>query len=262
MAVRSLFIGLMTFALLASAGCGLIAPAKLISPPKLSPGSTVRANFGDQAVRIDAPFSSDVVAVALWFHGQGGNVDTRMNQEWLNVLRERGWAVASGDLGGNSWGDADAVRTARELERWATLVSGRPVKLVVAGSMGAATSLNAMVQGQVRTPCWYGTMPVFDLNSLLSVPGIDVDLQRVYPAGIPPLFNPADNALPPGTYRVISSDEDTKVPARSNADPLAARTAASVLKVTGDHGDPSHFDADDLAQFATECLEANPAGGK
>lgn len=263
MFTRSFFASALAVALFAVGGCGVISThTKLGSTPKLPSGSTSRAVLSGQAVRIDAPLSNDFVAIALWFHGQGGDADTRMNQSWLNILREHGWAVASGDLGGNSWGNSTAVRAARDLQRWATLITGKPVKLIVAGSMGAATSLNAIIRGQIRAPCWYGTMPVFDIRSLALVPEFGAQLRAAFPGGIPPEYNPPDGNLPPGIYRVVSSDADTKVPAQSNADQLAARTAASVLKVSGEHGDPSHFNSGDLEKFASKCLTANPSSGK
>lgn len=234
-----------------------IALASCTPEPKLEPGSVTRAVLDGQDVRIDAPLTEEIRGVAVWFHGRGGDVDTRMDSNWLNSIREAGWAVASGDLGGpTGWGDPASVSAAGELSRWASDQAGAPVKLVIAGSMGAVVALNAMVRGGVEAPCFYAIMPVFDLRSL-PVPSYIADLQRVYPTGIPASANPAESDLPRVTYRVLSSDSDSEVPAQLNADVFASRTDASVLKVQGDHGDRSHFNADDLSQFAMKCLHDN-----
>lgn len=241
-----IFIGIFSIALVACT-----------PEPRLEPGSVTRAVLSGQNVRIDAPFTDVIVGVAVWFHGRGGNVDTRMDGRWLNSIRAAGWAVASGDLGGpTGWGDPASVVAAHELADWASDQAGAPVKLAVAGSMGAVTALNAMVHGEIEAPCFYATMPVFDLHSL-TTPSFIADLGRIYPDGIPAWANPAENNLPEAAYRILSSDSDTEVPPQSNADVFAGRTGASAFKVQGDHGDSSHFDPADLSQFAAECLEDN-----
>ena len=71
-------------------------------------------------------------------------------------------------------------------------------------------------------------------------------------------------------YRMVTSPEDTWVRESENAgrlaDGLQARGAdASVFLVHGTHDDPSHFDVDDLLDFAASCEdekgEAVPGGG-
>lgn len=205
---------------------------------------TTRAVIDGQDVRIDAPTTGGTEAVAVWLHGHGGDVDTRMNEPWLNALREKGWSIASGDLGGGTaWGDTEAVDAAKDLVQWAEQYG--PVRLIIAGSMGAVTALNA----NLDAPCWYAVMPVYDLNTVNNVPGASGDLA----AGV--RDNPVDTPPPSGVWRVVLSDKDTWVPADRNGRLLAERTDATMLEASGEHGDPSHFNSEDLARFAEGCVE-------
>ncbi|MCZ1070823.1 hypothetical protein [Rhodococcus sp. A5(2022)] len=219
---------------------------------------TIRGQIDGQNVRVDLPTAGTLQGLAVWFHGQSGTVDTRMNEDWLNALRAQGWAVASGDLGGDAWGNQDAITAASALTEWATDQAGVPVRLLVAGSMGALTSLNALTHGAIAADCWYGTMPVLDQSTVGNVPESSDQLRKAFGGSIPGEFTPAESSLPPLRYRVLASPEDTWVPKTSNADLLAdlvPETAnVTTLEVSGEHGDPSHFDADDLAAFAGECI--------
>lgn len=255
-------IGLLAvLALAVGAACGF-ALATRRSYEGSDGALTIRASLGDQSVRLDLPTGGHVQHLAIWFHGQGGDVDTRMNQPWLNGLRGEGWAVASGDLAGNAWGNRAATDDAADLSEWAQKRSGQPVSLIVAGSMGALASLTAMEHGWLTPRCWYGTMPVLDLTTVARVPSADAQIRAAYDGPPPVADSPALSAspLPAIAYRVLASPQDTWVPKSSNADRLADRlpTKATLTSraVSGEHGDPSHFDARDLQQFASRCTNS------
>lgn len=222
---------------------------------------TIRETVAGQAMRIDlAPGKPK--GLAIWFHGQGGTADTRMNEAWLNELRVAGWAVASADFHGNAWGNPDAVADVAALTKWASEKSGKDATLYVAGSMGGLTSLNSMAQGGHTPKCWYGTMPVVDQSSVSNVPDADKQIREAFgSASVPQASIPARNlgSLPSAKYRILSSPDDTWVPAAANADVLThalkvAGREVSTLAVRGEHGDPSHFNGADLVTFARDCL--------
>ncbi|MHA4848750.1 hypothetical protein L1080_004280 [Rhodococcus sp. MSC1_016] len=221
---------------------------------------TVRTWLGTEQVRLDRPLVGDAKAVALYFHGQGGNVDDRMGSPWLNTLREAGWSVASGDLNLVSWGNPQSVNAAANLQKWAEETAGAPVKLIVAGSMGAAVSLNALGAGAVSAPCWYGFQPVVDLNSVGNVPGQAAQITAAYGASIPDTSNPITGAakLPDIDYHVLASPGDTQVPKAANGDRLANIVPdpkrLTQAAATGEHGDQSHFNPIDLGTFARGCV--------
>lgn len=170
--------------------------------------------------------------------------------------RDNGWAVASADFHGSQWGNRVAVKDTARLVLWATQTTGITPTLWIAGSMGAATSLNTLLHSEVPKPrCWYGTQPVVDLATVGNVAGSSVEIGRAYTGEVPPKWNPALNiaALPPITYRVLASPQDTRVPAALNGDRLTALPATTYQAVSGEHGDPSHFNSTDLLTFAQGC---------
>jgi hypothetical protein len=239
------------------------AAAAALAERNLDGDLTRTAVLLGQQARLDLPKTGPAKAVAVFFHGQNANVDTRMNEGWLNSLRNAGWAVASSDFHGSVWGNRDAVADSKELIKWAESQTGAKVQLFVGASMGGLTSLNTLRQPDVQVKCWYGTMPVVDLEkSGVSVPGAAAQLVKFVPAGDRSWANAAANLgeLPKGTtYRVLASPDDTMVKAAENAAPLTAYLAGqgygvTTLAGTGEHGSASHFNAADLSAFAAGCL--------
>jgi hypothetical protein len=224
------------------------------------PDFTVTETIDGQVMRVDlAPGKSK--GLAVWFHGQGGTAQTRMNEAWLNALRVDGWAVASSDFHGNAWGNPEAVKDTDALVRWASEKSGHSAGLFIAGSMGGLASLNSMAAGVASPNCWYGIQPVVDQSTVGNVPDSGNQILAAYGGTVPASSNPARNLgkLPAVKYRIVSSPDDTWVPANKNAAVLTAGLKAvgsevSTLTVKGEHGDPSHFNSADLLAFATTCV--------
>jgi hypothetical protein len=217
---------------------------------------TMRSVLDSQKVRLDMPFEAEPLGTAVWFHGQGGDADFRMDEDWLNTLRENGWAVASGDMRINGWGNAASVSDAAALVDWAEGEAGAEATLYVAGSMGALTSLHLMAGG-VAPQCWYGIMPVIDLDSVEAVPNSAEQIAEAWGSTKSDVAWVTD--LPESTaYRVLASPDDTWVPESENAAVLAEALPEMSLKaVAGEHGDASHFDAADLAAFAAGCYSTS-----
>lgn len=223
----------------------------------------IRAELDGEPVRIDLPIQKPLRGVAIWFHGQGGDEDTRMGGEWLNALRRDGWAVASSRFHGSSWGSPASVSDTKNLVNWISALTGMEPSLWVAGSMGGAISLNTMIQAGLTPRCWYGTKPVVDLTSVANVPDAITQLGSVWGGRgrAPSEWNPAEmiSRLPTSTvYRVLASPEDAWVPADSNGRRLITKlsqvgVSASYRPVTGWHGDDSHIDIGDLRAFAASC---------
>lgn len=221
---------------------------------------TIMARLNGQTVRIDLPTGGVPAGTALWFHGQGGDANGRMNSSWLNSIRAKGWAIASSDYHRNAWGNAAAVQDTKELMAWAQEKSGQPVRLFIAASMGSTTSLNTLIDG-ASPSCWYGVDPVVDLSAVGSVQNSAKQIAEAYAGALVSSGNPAAHlaALPKSTqYRIVASPGDTMVPAASNANSLEAylTTAGftvSSMTVSGEHGDASHFNGRDLAAFAVGC---------
>ncbi|WP_435744401.1 alpha/beta hydrolase family protein [Nocardioides sp. SYSU DS0663] len=227
------------------------------------PSETVRSTLAGQSVRLSLPGGGiEPRGLVVWFHGQGGNVNDRVDGPWLDSLRRDGWAIASSEFHRKSWGNAASTKDAARLIEWAGDQTGLEPSLWVAGSMGATVSLNALVHGVQPPPCWYGVKPAIDLTEMDQVPGGPGWIRKAYGGPVPADRNPVRNLdrLPADTrYRIVSSKTDEWVMWDENTQPLVANLRArgvehSLLDVEGPHQHPSHFNARDLVAFAESCL--------
>ena len=217
--------------------------------------------WDEQQVRLSMPATNEPKGIAVFFHGQNGHVDNRMNDPWLQALVRDGWIVASSDFHTDSWGNEASTEDTRQLVSWAEKESGTPVRVFVSGSMGGTVSLNAMIHGGLAPACWYGVKPAVDMHTMGNVPGANRIISEAYGGEVPADRNPVDNVdrLPLETrYRMVASRGDTWVFFDKNAGPLARGLEkrggeASIHEVQGTHDHPSHWDADDLVAFANSC---------
>jgi hypothetical protein len=225
-------------------------------------GEVIRGRLKAQDVRLSLPPTADPKGVAIFFHGQTGGVDNRMDEPWLQALVRSGWVVASSDFHTASWGNEVSTEDTALLAEWATEQTGEPVRLFVSGSMGATVSLNAMTHGVQAPACWYGVKPAVDPTRMDAVPGADRIIKEAFGGqAIPVDRNPAlniDRLSVETRYRLVASVNDQWVRYDENAGLLASgleRRGAevSILPVTGTHDDPLHFDVGDLVDFASRC---------
>jgi hypothetical protein len=233
-------------------------------------GAVIYGKLKAQDVRLTIPPTNDPKGIAVYFHGQNGGVDNRMDEPWLQGLVRAGWVVASSDFHTDSWGNEASTEDTTNLIDWAEEQTGDlPVRLYVSGSMGGTVSLNAMIHAGLAPPCWYGVKPAIDLTKMQHVPGGPRIIREAFGGDVPADRNPVNtiDQLPTTTrYRMVASPEDTWVIESENSDLLAAGlrargAEATVFQVHGTHDDPSHFDVDDLVRFATSCEDAEaPAG--
>ncbi|WP_205471648.1 hypothetical protein [Nocardioides sp. SYSU D00038] len=225
-------------------------------------GDVVYGKLKGQDVRLSIPATAHPKGIAIFFHGQTGGVDNRMDEPWLQALLRSGWIIGSSDFHTASWGNAASTDDTVQLVRWAEEQTGHRVKLFVSGSMGASVSLNAMAHGVKAPRCWYGVKPAVDLTTMGNVPGANRIISEAYGGQpVPADRNPVENIGSYSTdtvYRMVSSFQDTWVPRTTNAGRLAEGLAArgaevSILDVVGGHDDPSHFNATDLVTFGSRC---------
>jgi len=226
-------------------------------------GSVVRSELAGQAVRLSLPSGDgEPKGIAVWFHGQGGGADHRVESPWLEALRRDGWVIASSDFHETSWGNEASTDDTRRLIEWAEEQTGLEVELWVAGSMGAAVSLNALTFGVEPPSCWYGVKPAISLTQMDNVPGGRKFIASAYDGAPPAERDPVHNlaSLPLDTrYRVVASKDDSWVLYDQNSEQLIATLVerganVSLLPARGLHEDPSHWNAPDLVRFADTCL--------
>jgi dienelactone hydrolase len=260
---------LLRFRPLALALAVIVVLATATATAEAPTGSVIYGRVKAQDVRLSIPPTSDPKGIAVYFHGQNGGVDNRMDEPWLQSLVRSGWIVASSDFHTDSWGNEASTEDTENLIAWAEeQTDGQPVRLYVSGSMGATVSLNAMTHGITAPPCWYGVKPAIDLTKMDAVPGADRIIREAFGGDVPYDRNPVNtiDSMPTQTrYRLVTSPEDTWVREAENASRLAAGleqrgAEVSVLLVHGTHDDPSHFDADDLVRFADACADGSGDG--
>ncbi len=228
------------------------------------PSETLRGSLAGQEVRLTTPGEGiEPRGLVVWFHGQGGNVNDRIDGPWLDALRRNGYAIASSNFHAQSWGNPASTRDAELLVDWAEEKTGLPVTLWVSGSMGGSVSLNALIHGVKPPRCWYGVKPAIALTEMDEVPGGPGFIFKAFAGKVPPDRNPVANVagLPVEVrYRIVASRGDQWVIFKENAGPLSSGLRSrgadvTQLVVEGFHDDPSHFNARDLVAYADSCLD-------
>jgi hypothetical protein len=250
---------------------GVVVVALLVALLSSAPsgeqaGTTVRSELAGESVRLTLP-TGEPKGLVVWFHGQGGNVNDRIDGPFLSALRRDGWAIASSNFHAQSWGNPASTEDAALLLQWAREHTGMHPALWVSGSMGGAVSLNAMLHGVPPPPCWYGVKPAIALTRMQAVPGAPGFIRDAFGGPVPQDRNPVANldVLPLQTrYRVVSSKDDQWLDYHENAGSLISTLGArgadvTELSVQGRHDDPSHWNAPDLVTFANTCLDADPS---
>ena len=228
-------------------------------------GSIERDQLAGQDARLTLP-TGDPKGLVVWFHGQGGGANDRVDGAFLRALTRDGYAIASSSFHFQSWGNAASTDDTARLTAWAEEKTGLPVSLWVSGSMGGAISLNALLHGVTPPACWYGVKPAISLNRMDNVPTGNKFINAAYGGSVPSDRNPVKNvaSLPSDVrYRVVASPEDTWVPIEENGGALVSEldalgVEASYLAATGPHEDVSHWDSGDLVDFANSCDGLNP----
>ena len=189
--------------------------------------------------------------VVIWLHGAyqtaSSLLRTPVSAPAVAALLRHGYAVASSDAGGNSWGDAAGLQD--ELALAAALrARGLTSIYVIAESMGGLDGLRLL--DYLRPRAWVGIYPACNLGSLMSDPTLAPSITAAWgpqlAAGIA-----AESPVHPTHVRGLSmtflaSASDTVVPAGANAYPCATDLSSAGAHVTivythGQHGDPSNY---------------------
>lgn len=202
--------------------------------------------------------------LAVYLHGRNGTADDRAGTPWLTDLNDAGWVVAGGQLHDNHWGGPGSVAGLAELFAAADRFTTAPVVLLIGGSMGALAALNWIRFGDRPVGGAYLVQPCCSLSDCRDDADHRAEIDAAYTGGDlhrwDPLLADAAEFSAGVRYRFVSSADDRLIRADAHAARLADRLAPigprenSTLRVSGDHGDPSHFDPADLVAFAGRCL--------
>lgn len=200
--------------------------------------------------------------VVVYTHGSGERVENIFRdpkkEPIFNALLNEGYAIATNDAHGDNWGSAASERDQRALVEEVRR-RGLGDVYVLALSMGGFNGLGLLDDVSVRA--WAGIFPACDLRSVYDLglypgqirSGYDRTGRRLGDAiarRSPVDFDPPDG-LP---MRFWASPGDRVIPKRENTDACAALARERGAKVavtttTGDHGDPSNYDADGVLRL-------------
>lgn len=235
------------------------APA--LETPAPDAEQSLAATADGQELRLDVPAAA--VGLAVLFPAAGGSAESTLAGPVASGLRASGWAVASSDFHGNSWGSPVSTDDTVALIEWAQSSSGLVPTLFVAEGMGASTSIAAMSRTARSVPCWYGAGPLVDLASAAaSSPTVSTEISTAW-GGVP---TPEDNPLAMATtlsidttfrlaYGSVSgaAGDDANVLALAS---VLADNGADVQTVQweGTTDDLSLLDPADVIAFAEGCL--------
>jgi hypothetical protein len=259
---------------LAAVAQGQVVPAPSLSAP--TPGATPSptapekgaaglqsSELDGQQVWLSIP-DVDPVGLAVLFPGAEEQASALLRTATAEALGAAGWAVATGEFHGASWGSPASSADVAALRAWADDQVGALPALYVSFEMGGSTSLASMLRSpKVPVACWYGAGTVTDLATVgTAVPAVGSQIVSAW--GGAPSADQAINAqidqLPTATtYRVVIpgagaddlrvQDPQTLISAlEQSGHTVSQDTAASPLTTS------AQIDADDVIAMAKGCL--------
>ena len=243
---------------------GGTAPAATITPPPPDPTPTTEP-VADEPQETTLPSgtawlampAAEPVGIAVMLPDATDDARALLDAPAADALRAAGWAVATGLLGGESWGSAAASEGLSQLHEWATGVAGPAPVMLVGSGMGATTGVTTLARvPDLGVSCFYAVAPVTDLAALVGErPEMGARIAEAWGREPTPDDNPTllVTSLPDSTsYRVVVPEQPPLL--TDDANGLVASLESSghtVTSVTASAGDMA--DVDDLTSFAQGC---------
>ena len=243
---------------------GGAAPAATITPPAADPVPTT-APAADEPQETTLPSGSawlampqgEPVGLAIIAPDATDDAGALLESPAAVALGEAGWAVATGVLGGESWGSTAASDGLAQLNEWAAEAVGDVPVLLVGSGMGATTGVAALARfPDLDVGCFYAAAPLTDLAALVGEnPRIGERIAAAW--GREPTND--DNpillvpSLPVSTsYRVVVPEEPPLLTDDANAFVASLEASGhSVTSVTAAVDDGA--DTGDVIAFAEGC---------
>lgn len=234
---------------------------------------TVNVTLDGQAAQYLVPETPSGTLV-IYHHGssedEGAWTDDALKAALRGALLAEGHILAASNAHGNNWGSAAAL--ADYLALYTDAVTRYDVIKVVflSQSMGGLSGLLCVADGTIPVAGWYGIYPVCSLadmwadglgtyaDAIKAAYGIAPDGSDYVAktAGHDPLL--LAGSLYDIPMRFTASPDDTVVDKTANSDAMSALVAdytpeETVVACTGNHGNPSHFQPDDVIAFIDRC---------
>lgn len=207
----------------------------------------------------------------VFFHGAGAKASDLLpspssHNTVLQKLLKSGYVVIGSDYSSlQNWGNPDSVKETGSLVKfYKSRLNLQDQPFVYAGSMGGITALNAIAKGAIKPKGVAAVQPVVNLRSMYLTdfkPYIEQAFNFEGPQnlekaikGYDPLRANAESVFVKYPFKIWASYEDKTVNRILNTDLFVmkvkeARGKVDVITAEGDHGDPSHWDADAIVKF-------------
>lgn len=225
--------------------------ARLDSPPRIEP----------YVVRLPADFNpAEAHPIILVFHGSGVSARDSLYKQPQSALVERllkaGYIVAASESHTQNWGNTASVID-NELFYTYLTNSYRISKIGGLGqSMGGLTSTIVAERQNIPLKAMVQIYPVVNIASVYHDPRFTTFINAAYSDthwNEPLRQTDTIKNLP---FLIYASPNDTWVPKALNTDPLAEKLDNdTVVTTTGDHGDPSNFQPEEVVRFFDRWLK-------
>jgi acetyl esterase/lipase len=218
----------------------------------------------------------------IWVHGNNGDYhdittgptgQITQAAACRDALTNAGYIIATTTTRSTTnWGNQASVDDIADLYNYCASHYNIADVLLIGQSMGGLDSLLSLSEGKIpAVRGWLGVYPVCNLANLYTNAGFTGLINTAFGItgtgtltyanltfGHDPLLK-WGNVFRNVPMRFYASAADTLVPKSSNADLLAALVLGStrensVVVCSGNHGDPSHFQASDWLAFAQRCF--------
>lgn len=141
-------------------------PATPVPTESAPPANLVTGTVGGQRVFIRPPAGS-ATGIVYILPDAGDDAGELLSGTLPDSLNAAGLAVATGDLGGTSWGSPASSTSLSELRAWAEGQVGDVPVMYFGVGMGVTTAVTALSrQPDVEVTCTYAVAPVTDLATL------------------------------------------------------------------------------------------------
>jgi hypothetical protein len=223
--------------------------------------------------------SSNPTKVIYYSHGVGEDQTALLSDSLkttvVTALLNAGYILAGTNAHGNNFGVQSAVDDYAALDKYVRANYNVVNVAIWSQSMGGLTGLLLLAQNKVRGCVgWLGTYPITSLNAAYTgagaasftssintaygITGIGNSTYANKTYGHDPLLMNAI-AFRNVPMRFYASTGDTVVLKSANTDLFQALISTScrenvIVACTGDHGDPSHFDATSYVDFFDRCF--------
>ncbi|MGA7257344.1 MAG: hypothetical protein WCF17_09065 [Terracidiphilus sp.] len=206
----------------------------------------------------------------IYNHGFGQTIASILQNnpqsEFVGALAAAGFVVVASEYRDPScWGNESCAEDIANLEdHWRSRLNLAPKPFVIGESMGGIVTWNAISHGTLTPQAAVGIYPVCNLAAMYEHPTFDPSIQSAYgitsedgyaaaTEGYDPMLTPAsDFSGFPIAMWASNSDDVVKRSLNENPFASAIRAAGGTVTIhtsTGNHGDPSNFDAPSVISF-------------